>query len=220
MTDYVRQPSETGHAQKVSRQLRQMATARVLDNATIGSARILDTSGNVVAVLGLQADGTYGLTMLNPAGQSVSLSQLAFGNRTVTDNSEIDFRVAAGGGAPLYSNNTWNAAGPALSGVQVQSGSLRVFVTANMNVSVGPGTMYMTVALTGPTLVAESIPLSLACDYQGVGMASIVQASREIYFTGLTPGVYTVTASYNLISAGSPQAAAIVTNRSVSAQPF
>lgn len=87
-----------------------------------------------------------------------------------------------------------SGAGPSVSVMVGDSGNLKVTISATFTISDTSDGGRMSVALSGANSVAASDAQCLSCFPKINGF--YMSASRVLYYTGLTPGLTTVTAKY------------------------
>lgn len=183
-----------------------VANARTLENASVGAkglnfinegaARVYDSNGNLVMLIGALGDGEYGIEAIKPDGTSVQLSTLAFEEQSTFDES-------AGARSELA---TWGdlsgvAVGPVVPDVRIgTTRRARVTLSATMLVATGtdPGAAgFMGCEVDGATHVdpieKQAVGLILST---GAGTSSTLTVSKTYRLTNLNPGLHTFTARY------------------------
>lgn len=205
---------------ELEQKVRELAAARSLEAATIkgGSLRVVDNTGELKVQVGLLPDGSYGLAAVNPDGELVALSTLAFGIKSA-DVGDIETTTS-------QNYTDLPTAGPVVSGVQIgSSGRCLVILSAQIwggNSSGFPSSTqgFMSFRADGPTPVAPSDGTKAATvgnnDAPGTGGLA-VSASRVVLVSGLLAGSYTFTAKYRSITSG---ASAEFADRNLTVLPY
>ena len=169
-----------------------------------GSLDILNAAGVTQVESGLLSDGTYGLAAVNDLGQLVPLSRLAFGMKADTI------------GLTESTTNTSNftdlpTLGPQVTDVGV-GGSGRMIVIVSCRIDIGGsgtiwgygGHMSFEVVNQATGAVAVSAQQSRSAEQWILQSSATFQCrtspTRVIFISGLSAGLYTVTAKY--LSAG------------------
>lgn len=196
---------------QIERRLDLLATARTLENASIGEGGELVIEPG--ATIHVADGGTVQAT--NDAGTTVALHQLAFGATGTTDLTELTPAV-----------NDWDLeSGPSVT-VNIQSGRCLVVVTCRMLVgSSGEATPCqgsMSYSIDGPAgVVGPDRARGLRWEYNGNGQHTLGQASFMLAHTGLgEPGVYTFSSCYMADCVGTPTNETTFSNRSIAVIPF
>ncbi len=75
----------------LERRVNQLLYGRRLESSSItdGSLDVIDGNGDTRVVMGRQSDGSYGISLKEPDGRTVGLSQLAFGTTTVSADGSV-----------------------------------------------------------------------------------------------------------------------------------
>jgi hypothetical protein len=198
----------------LERQVRELASARRLEAATIGAGgltiaggaiRILDDTGTLVVQAGLLPDGTYGLAAVNPAGALVALSTLAFGIQAATV-PEIEMTESQ-----TFTDLT--TPGPALPDVPIGTAGRCLVVLSSLfqefAIDIVRGG-HMSVEISGATDRAPSSLTGLRIGHTNDGVVSgsassnnmLARMSAVDLVEGLNPGLHTFTAKYRSLGSG------------------
>jgi len=169
---------------------------------TDGSLDVTDSNGQKQVEAGLLDDGTYGLAAVNPEGDFVKLSALAFGPRGVL--------VSTSGSTTNLNYVDIDGLGPS---VEVEIGPTgRVIVAVGAEIisrtangfTLNTGGGYMSFAYTGPSsgsaidarAYSNVLRYDLVSGTSDVSYDSEVGGTRMSILDNLTPGTYTFTAKY------------------------
>lgn len=197
----------------LERQVRELSAARGLEAATIkgGSLRVVDDTGALKVLVGLLPDGTYGLAAVNPAGELVSLSTLAFGMKA--DQRSGPFTPTTG----LYES----LGGPVVT-TQIGSSGRALFLitgTANCDTFSGEG-IHLAVMGTGPAgaVYGPSIGYSLWNTIEATNVGGTLSMGSGVadFANDLAPGEWTFEVQFRTLGGANPDA----TQASLTVMPF
>lgn len=184
---------------------------------TEGSVDVFNNLSVKNAEIGLLSDGTYGISLVNAAGEFVKLHNFIFGPEKA-EKSTPGFTSSA-----TYTNLD-DGTGPALSGIVI--GDLgRAIVTLTAYMEAPSGGMALMGLEIRNTITNSVVQLPDDLDSLSVGGGSssgsirtVGRASVEIFVEGLSAGTYTFTAKYRaeIVSGGS----ALFANRVIKVQPY
>ncbi|MEV6798549.1 hypothetical protein AB0M91_09395 [Micromonospora rifamycinica] len=194
----------------LQRQVRELAAARTLEAAAIGSGgitirdgavRVLDSGGAPVAQLGRLPDGGYGLAAIAPSGQLVTLSSLAFGPVAASDPASGTRTSSA------FGDLTGAAVGPSVTVTIGSTGRALAFWSAGWGITgtwEALSTGGISVELSGANTIPASSDYSLGhylehpvAPATGNSLVSAsFQAGMMHFFKNLTAGPTTFTLKY------------------------
>lgn len=200
----------------LERQVRELAAARRMEAATIGSGgltvtdgaiRVLDAGGVLKVQAGKLPDGTYGLAAVNDGGQLVTLSTLAFGLQAAVITTQE--------GRTSSTLGDLATVGPAVTVTVGETGRCLVMVgcTASYGAVFAGGLMGY--AISGATTRAASIDEAMETSTTAENV--VFGATRAFIAEGLTPGANTITAKYASASSGT---SCLFQRRHIIALPF
>jgi hypothetical protein len=187
-----------------------------LPNASIdkGALTVRDASRNVRVMLGLLADGSYGLAVNDASGNPLSLAQLAFGlAASLADAAVIPTAY-----------DTWQDDTPTQLTTTVTNKRMIVIVSARIIAGNGgqgtPSSAWFGYKTTGAQVLAPDFGRALYANYTGFGQNTVVQASWVDVRTGIANGAYTVTPQMYMNSTGVPQNNASFAYRRCTVLPY
>jgi hypothetical protein len=180
--------------------------------------------GPAMVEMGELSDGSYGLAAVNPAGQLVKLSTLAFGPAAESDASA---GTRAGSAGFTWGDLTGSGAGPTVT-VQIgDSGKALVIYSAFADMGHVPddgGAAWVNFEISGATSRAATLNPYGGFRVQpnvGATVLGSQTISRQALVTGLNPGQHTFTMKYSVSSVtGLVSESALFSARDIAVFPY